>query len=495
MATSYAIECGLRCRRFRQAKNMSQQALADQLHITPQAVSKYETSGISDIDTIKRISEILGQDLLADEMDEEGAVGEVGKEILFQLVMNKGSMPTQEFTEKYLFGMGTDRVNHELMKLAKLGLCVREQYTDVDDKEKDRLFLTAKGVITIKNVTTSLSASLDLSKAIPEVVTYEMLLSEDPEDLKEEGFDQPANSYQEFLDRRPLEKLVMSLLKNPAVRKYRADYTGYLIKEFASPFTDTSFTDDNFLTCVNCQTDILYRMALGIIKDDYDADLYNKEFDEIFDLQDELYEPIDFSDALKAFDNDAQKKNFNKAFPWILDDWEEQEVVADDSDDDSDVEEDVDETPEPSEVKTDKDTAPAATEDTEDDCDDEFIRKEKRLEELEEKQKRYWRIYEDPRSEYYSNMPDDAESPYPFDWYSKEEIEQYIRENIFPAQDDDEREIDRIIAEINKAEPHTLSYYKFTNEWEENGLAELLRGMWNIQNDKQDDEEEVHGGE
>ncbi len=314
MATSYAIECGLRCRRFRQAKNMSQQALADQLHITPQAVSKYETSGISDIDTIKRISEILGQDLLADEMDEEGTVGEVGKEILFQLVMNKGSMPTQEFTEKYLYGMGTDRVNHELMKLAKLGLCVREQYTDVDDKEKDRLFLTAKGVITIKNVATSISASLELSNHLSEVVTYEKLLSEDGE------FDEPANSYQEFIDRRPYEKLAMSLLKNPAAGMYRADYTGYLIKEFASPFTNTSFADSNFLSCVSCETDIYYRMALGITKDEYDDGLYWEIFDEIDDLDEELFDGRNSPEYKKKLNTSRRKYKFDKAFPWIKED-------------------------------------------------------------------------------------------------------------------------------------------------------------------------------
>ena len=490
MATSYAIECGLRCRRFRQAKNMSQQALADQLHITPQAVSKYETSGISDIDTIKRISEILGQDLLADEMDEEGMVGEVGKEILFQLVMNKGSMPTQEFCEKYLFGMGTDRVNHELMKLAKLGLCVREQYTDVDDKERDRLFLTAKGVITIKNVTTSLSASLDLSKAIPEVVTYEMLLS------KDEKFDEPANSYQEFLDRRPCEKLVMSLLKNPAVNKYRADYTGYLIKEFASPFTDTSFTDSNFLSCVNCETDVYYRMALGITKDEYDEDLYWEIFDEIDDLDDELFEDSDNSELTKEFVEKWKRYKFDKAFPWIKEDYEEEQYQIDDSDEDSDVEEDSDESSELIEEEAADETASiSANEDAESSEDEEIRRKEERYFELVDKHNKYCDISRDPRAVFYSNMPDDAESPYPYDWFGKEEIEQYIHENIFPAQNDDEREIDRILAEINRLEPRSLDYYSFSDEWEENGLADLLRGMWNIQNDEQDDEEELHGAE
>lgn len=47
---SLARECGLRCRRIRMAKNMSQQDLADLLFTTPQNISKYEKDGISNID-------------------------------------------------------------------------------------------------------------------------------------------------------------------------------------------------------------------------------------------------------------------------------------------------------------------------------------------------------------------------------------------------------------------------------------------------------------
>ncbi len=107
-----------------------------------------------------------------------------------------------------------------------------------------------------------------------------------------------------------------------------------------------------------------------------------------------------------------------------------------------------------------------------------------------DKHTKYCDIYHTPRAVFYTNMPDDAESPYPYDWFSKEEIEQYIRENIFPAQNDDEREIDRIMAEINKLRPYTLDYYSFSDEWEENGLADLLRGMWDIHDIEEEEDNE-----
>ena len=47
---SLARECGLRCRRFRMARNMSQQELADLLFTTPQNISKYEIIKIWGID-------------------------------------------------------------------------------------------------------------------------------------------------------------------------------------------------------------------------------------------------------------------------------------------------------------------------------------------------------------------------------------------------------------------------------------------------------------
>ena len=125
---SMAKECGARLRRIRMARNMSQNELAEKLFTTPQNISKYEKEGISNIDTIMRLSKILGQDLLRDERDEEGTVGEVGREILSALIENRGYMEVRDLVEEHLYGMNMSRASGEIFKLEKIGMCVREQY-------------------------------------------------------------------------------------------------------------------------------------------------------------------------------------------------------------------------------------------------------------------------------------------------------------------------------------------------------------------------------
>ena len=79
---SVSKEVGLRLRRIRMAKGLSQQELAEKAFTSPQNISKYEKEGIANIDTIRRLSEVLETDLLMDEVDQEGTVGEIGSEIL-----------------------------------------------------------------------------------------------------------------------------------------------------------------------------------------------------------------------------------------------------------------------------------------------------------------------------------------------------------------------------------------------------------------------------
>ena len=86
---SMAVEIGQRCRRFRNALGISQHKLADMVGTTPQNISKYEKEGIHDIDIIRYLSSALGHDLMTDEVDEEGSIGEIGKEILTILVESK----------------------------------------------------------------------------------------------------------------------------------------------------------------------------------------------------------------------------------------------------------------------------------------------------------------------------------------------------------------------------------------------------------------------
>ena len=65
----YSKECGIRCRQIRMSKGMSQQALAEKINVTPAAISKWEKEGISNIDYIMTISNVLGQDITSDQFD------------------------------------------------------------------------------------------------------------------------------------------------------------------------------------------------------------------------------------------------------------------------------------------------------------------------------------------------------------------------------------------------------------------------------------------
>jgi transcriptional regulator with XRE-family HTH domain len=188
-----SLEVGQRCRRFRNVLGISQQKLADMVGTTPQNISKYEKEGIHDVDVIRSLSNALGHDLMTDESDEEGAVGEIVKEILDILVNNEdaalldghtGCIETSRILgRESLYGLPEKRIVREMFKLEKIGLCVREQYIDFYGMEKDKVFITAKGVITLKHIGAFKNQLGDYRN----VCTYEMLC---------QGYD----SYQEYID-------------------------------------------------------------------------------------------------------------------------------------------------------------------------------------------------------------------------------------------------------------------------------------------------------
>ena len=81
---------------------------------------------------------------LRDEVDEEGSIGEIGKEILTILVESKklfldegGKVEASKLLDgSLLFGLPQERVIKEIFKLEKIGLCVREQYIDFYNRKR-----------------------------------------------------------------------------------------------------------------------------------------------------------------------------------------------------------------------------------------------------------------------------------------------------------------------------------------------------------------------
>ncbi len=67
------------------------------------------------------------------------------------------------------------------------------------------------------------------------------------------------------------------------------------------------------------------------------------------------------------------------------------------------------------------------------------------------------------------------------EWFTDEQILDFISKNIKPAETDEERAADEIIKKINELNPSTMSYYyRFSLKWEMNGIAQRIRDIWEL---------------
>lgn len=132
------------------------------------------------------------------------------------------------------------------------------------------------------------------------------------------------------------------------------------------------------------------------------------------------------------------------------------------------------------------------------DCDEWLNQRNANIEDMSRKQKeKYDRIRElESAGEKVEHMINDSESylterftsklieheyTNPLEWYSKEEIESFIRENIREASSECEENIEKQLLKINEMEPALVDkYFEFPIEWEENGLAELIRKLYKV---------------
>lgn len=437
---SIALEVGQRCRRFRNALGISQQKLADMIGTTPQNISKYEKEGIHDIDIIRYLSNTLGHDLMTDEVDAEGVVGEIGKEILDMLVNYE--MPFEQISGfidassvldgKSLYGLPQSRIVRELFKLEKMGLCVREQYNDFYGKENDVIFITAKGVITLKH----LGAFKNQMDDYTNVITYEMMC---------QGFD----SYQEYIDSEPIEKMIKSI---SVENGFRANYIQYIQKQYGSPVNCLSYEKDYF-PGNSAYTDIMFSMIMDITREkaDYMIKLFNEygtpeagdRFDELTEqLESEEVPCRELVNILKNFtENDSQCDRMN------YEDWR------------------VD-TTNNKDINNERDAIF--------DEWNEMMEADRQLSDMIENAQYHLTetFMEKLSSHSYAN---------PLNWFSKEEIETFIKDNILEAVSDYERNIERKLMEIKEKSPETINgYFEFPIEWENNGLAELVRKIYKV---------------
>ncbi|SDJ31332.1 Helix-turn-helix [Lachnospiraceae bacterium G41] len=257
-----AKEIGTRIRKFRQLKGWSQKELGDKIGTSSAAISKYEKEGVHDIEVIQDLSKSLEVDLVQDEMDVEGEVGEIGLEILVLLLSevddsdlfadeeyHNGSMDAEElFDGEKLYGLDKQRIIHELGKLESCGLCVREQFLDFDNENKDIIFITAKGVIAIK-------------RRIPdfefpdEVKTYEMYCDN-------------HSCVQEYIDSFEIHKEIEMIDISSAFRLNFFAYISRILRE--KDFSENRTYFNSYFSGVSSYTDILYSMLLEMNREDAD---------------------------------------------------------------------------------------------------------------------------------------------------------------------------------------------------------------------------------
>ena len=431
---SMAVEIGQRCRRFRNALGISQHKLADMVGTTPQNISKYEKEGIHDIDIIRYLSSALGHDLMTDEVDEEGSIGEIGKEILTILVESKklfldegGKVEASKLLDgSLLFGLPQERVIKEIFKLEKIGLCVREQYIDFYNKEHDVIFITAKGVITLKHIGGLKNEVEDYKN----VKTYEMVC---------EGHE----SYQAYIDSEPAEKIIRNLsVKNG----FRVNYICFLKKAYDAQNDFLGYLK-NYYIGKTAYVDIVFSMIMEITREK--ADYMIKLFDE--NCSEEAQAEFDY---LCDQVYEGQYNNLIYELKKYIDyDMLDMHMDCDEWLDEINCNEDTSEKYE----KIQK-NIPADAE----------------LEHLINNSVNHL-------TETFTSKLEEHGGENPLYWYSKDEIETFIKKNILGANSEYEEEIEQQLLRINEMVPNLVSaYFDFPTEWEENGLADLVRNLYKV---------------
>lgn len=430
---SLAQMCGNRCKSIRMVKGMTQQELAEKLNVTAAAVSKWEKDGVSHIDQIKAISDALGQDITADQFDQEGTVGAVGKEILSILVKHGG---ITDFTNalSHLYGMKADRVTNELAKLERIGTIVREQYIDYNSVERDALFITAKGVIVSKSAEFS-------EEELRNVKTFDQITAE--------GY----SSIQDIIDNDKVTALLFKIGNEG--KAFRCDYIFHLMRNYFNPGITNNSTNNSIYrnvpdTCElmsghSAYVDILRRMVQSTNRDEMDqlideaASEWKTDYGKIND------EYVQKATGLEKLEREAIKCFQGWLLPWNnpFYDYDEDEIA----------------------VKYKIDSGITAKEINEAEEDNSM------LDLLEVREGRF-----------FSELPEEKYLDIS-SWFSEDEIKDFIINNIRKPETGAEKEINQIINDIWEANEETQQYYyAFPDKWEKNGLAQLVRTRVGLDN-------------
>ena len=441
----YAKECGIRCRQIRMSKGMSQQALADLVNVTAQAISKWEKEGISNIDHIMKLSSALGQDITADQFDQDGVLTEVGKEILRIIIEAKGYVDFSDI-ESNMFGMKSDRIGNELFKLERIGGVVREQFKDFAGEDRDGIFITAKGVIIYKN-----TVMFPNAEQLAAVITLD------------ERLEDRFSSFQDLIDSDRVTKFMMETNRINS-KGFRVDYLAYLYKchfdtvvkhayEHSMLFNKASI--DKIACGKSCYIDLLRRMAQEISRkefedaiEEYFRDLDN--FEDYFPIIDELeYQAAGLDeynmDALRYFCDNIENMPDYYSIYFDEEDW----ILNSDKS---------------SMCETLRDLVKAADYSSRIDEEGESVAFGEFVQRIRENEEAFFGNLDDSQKKN-SNL-----------WFTEEEVRKYVDENILSPKTEEEKKLDEMLRKLWKTDPQILNYYySFPKAWEDNGLAQYIR--------------------
>lgn len=422
-------------KRKREAAGMTQEQVAEKINTTRQNVAKIEKTGTNNMEMIESYCEVYHCELyefFQDSYDVEGTVGEIGKEILFVLLESEGYITVEKLIEKYMYGMSKERVNKEIMKLFAIGMCIREQFTDFYEIKNDGLFLTAKGLITLKNSLQDRGKSENFREMLEEVNTYEMIIGN-------------HKNYQEVLNERKLEKKIRNI---KYCGTYRVDYLQWLHKNFheknygTEPVSHPSKSELPSLPGESAYIDILFRMALG---------LDNQTLEELF----YEYFAQDEEDLEQRF-KEIQRKEKSELGKGLC------EKLSGDLVESDLVEQEAflwfDGAFSECKQKTEKSFG-------EELLGEDYRIYMRRLDSYFSKSGlQYGNIipWLQERMEYLGTT-----SIFPAEWFGYEEIKEFILKNFRKAKTREERLLDSYLKELNKKYPETKEYYRFPKDWDE----------------------------
>lgn len=477
--TDTAKDYGNRLLEHRNMLGWTQKTLADKAGVTYQAISKYEREGIHDVEMISRLSGILGHNLLESDKDQEGTVGEIGQEILALLLENSGVVPASYLLDgQELYGLSSKDVHHELMKLKNIGMIVRHQYSDFDGKEYDLVFITAKGIIGYKHLTGN---AIDSSR---NVKSYEQYCKN-------------LDCYQYFVDADPAQSRINQL---KTVGSYRYHLIRYIRNTYqipplgwmaSKPFKEitnllevyTEYLSDKIPARGipdNVKQETVYQMIMQsmirlVTRKKLDAD-YGPyiNYDESKKIVESLFE-------------DAQLEESELLDQLVGNDLEE-EYLLHSLADTMEISYEVLDVNDPERIGNIlKKYRPKEY----DDIQAKLIEVRQQIKSNDESDvDDYIAIFGekdgfDPKvhsdNEIYEYWSDLKGNPCPLNWFSKEEIEAFIKDNYLPASTDEEKAVEADIQFILTQKPHIAkSFFSFPLEWKLNGLADMVLDVFDV---------------